>query len=178
MTDTSEQATEKLAADFSAARATAPTGSERKARREIIEAVNPVIADGFALYEKTKSFSLSADESFPPGNELLLDAQAEEIFASMDTLAEHLRQIGAAPPRSISHSGELESVENYQGGFLSPDEMRAALIADNRRLAASSRAAVKICEKMCAAPLGIILQDILDKTESRIKLLNESEMNF
>lgn len=155
-----------------------PTDLETKVMQEIVEAINRVIADGFALYEKTKNFYLNPAGSHNRDYKLLFDEQAEEIFASMDTLAEQLRQIGATPLRSISHSGELQSVENYNGDFLSPGEMIAELIAGNQQIAASLRVAGKICEKMREAPLGIILQDILDKTERRIRLLGEAEMKI
>jgi starvation-inducible DNA-binding protein len=167
MIDADKQAIEKTASYSSTAAQRASGGLERKVIREIVEAINPVIADGFALYEKTKNFSLNAAGS----DKLLLDEQAREIFASMDALAEQLRQSGAAPLRSISHSGELLSIENYNGDILSPDEMIAELINDNRQIAASLRAAGRICEKMSEATLGIILQDVLGKTERRIRIL-------
>lgn len=152
---------------------TKSSGLERKVMQEIVEAINPMIADGFALYEKTKIFYLnSADNS---DYKFLLDEQAQEIFASMDTLAVQVRQIGATPLRSISHSGEFQSVENYNSDFLSPGEMIEELIADNQRIAASLRFAGMICEKMPEMPIGSILQDILDKTERRIRLLSATK---
>jgi starvation-inducible DNA-binding protein len=170
-----ENTDKRAAGKIVSARSTAPAGLERKAMQEIAEAIYPVIADGFALYEKTKNFSLNPAVPQHRDNKLLFGEQAEEIFASMDALAEQLRQIGAAPLRSISHTGELQSVENYNGDSLSPGEMIAELIAGNQQIAASLRTASKICEKMCDAPLGLILRDILDKTESRIRLLGEAE---
>lgn len=153
-----------------------PAGVEPKIVQEVVQAINPVIADGFALYEKTKNFYLNALGADDRDYRHLFDEQAQEIFVSMDTLAEQLRQIGGVPLRSISHSGELQSVENYNGDILSPAKMVEELIADNRRIATALRAAGKICEKMCDAPIGIILQDILVKTERRIRLLSEFEM--
>ena len=153
-----------------------PGGLEEKVVQEIAEAINPVIADGFALYEKTKNFYLNASRSRDGDYRFLLDEQAQEIFASMDELAEQVRQIGATTLRSISHTGELQSIESYKSDFLSPGEMIEELIADNQRIAASMRVAGKICEKICDTPVGAILQDVLDKTERRIKLLREAEM--
>lgn len=175
MIDADKQATGKIASYPSAVHR-APGGVERKVIQEIVEAINPVIADGFALYEKTKNFSLNPAELHNHDYKILFGEQAQEIFASMDTLAEQLRQIGATPLRSISHSGELQSIENYNGDFLSPGEMIGELIAGNQQIAVLLRAAGKICEKMCEAPLGVILQEILDKTERRIKFLGEAEI--
>ncbi|HEX8266824.1 MAG TPA: ferritin-like domain-containing protein [Pyrinomonadaceae bacterium] len=178
MVNADKRATGKIVSYTSTAARPAPAGLEGKVKQEIVEAINPLIADGFALYEKTKNFSLNAAGSHNPDNKFLFGEQAEEIFASVDTLAEQVRQIGATPLRSISHSGELQSVENYNGDFLSPGEMIAELIAGNQQIAASLLVAAKICEKMYDAPLGIILQDILDKTERRIRLLGEAEMKI
>lgn len=171
-----KQAMKKIVSYTSTSAHAVPTGLEPKVVQEIAEAVNPVIADGFALYEKTKNFYLKAARSSDRDYRLLFDEQAREIFASMDTLAEQMRQIGSAPFRSISHSGEFQSVGSYNSDFLSPGEMMKELIADNQRIAASLRFAGKLCEKMCEMPIGIILQDILDKTENRIRLLGEAEM--
>ncbi|HEX8399979.1 MAG TPA: ferritin-like domain-containing protein [Pyrinomonadaceae bacterium] len=178
MVNADKRATGKIVSYTSTAARPAPAGLEGKVKQEIVEAVNRVIADGFALYEKTKIFYLNPAGSHKRDYKLLFDEQAEEIFASMDTLAEQVRQIGAAPLRSISHSGELQSVENYNGDLLSPGEMIAELIAGNQQIGASLRVAARICEKMREAPLGIILKDILDKTERRIRLLGEAEMKI
>lgn len=155
-----------------------PDALESKVIREIVQAINVVIADGFALYEKTKKFYLNLEGSHNPGHKLLFDEQADEIFASMDILAERMRQISVAPLRSISHSGELQSVENYNSDFRSLGEMIAELIANNQKVAASLKFALQICEKMCDLPIGMILQDILDKTEKRIQLLGEAAINI
>lgn len=149
---------------------------EEKEVQEVAKAINPVIADGFALYEKTKTFFLNASTSHDGDYRFLLDEQAQEIFASMDELAERVRQIGATTLRSISHTGELQSIESYKSDFLVPGEMIEELIADNQRILASMRHARRICEKICDTPLGVVLQDVLEKTESRIKLLREAKM--
>lgn len=176
MMNVDKQAREKIISHPSKA-AHALFGSlEEKVVQEIAEAINPVIAHGFALYEKTKTFYLNGSRSCESDYRSFLDEQAEEIFASMDELAEQVRKIGATPLRSISHTGELQSIESYKSDLLSPGEMIEELIADNQRIAASMRVAGKICEKICATPIGVILQDALDKTERRIKLLREAEM--
>lgn len=145
---------------------------------EIVKIVNPVIADGFALYEKTKNFYLHLAEAHIRDYQLLLDDQAWEIFDSMDELAEQLRQIGVTTFRSISHTGELQSVESYHSNFLSPGKMVEELIADNQQIAVSLSAAGKIYGKMGDTPIDIILQDALDKTERRIRFLSKTEMKI
>lgn len=178
MINANKQATGKITASLSTAARVMPSKSAPEVIREIVEAFNPVIADGFALYEKTKNFYLNAAESPDRDHQLLFDEQAREIFASIDELAERMRQMGAVTVRSISHTGELQGVENYNGNILAPGKMIEELIADNQRIAASLRAAGKLCEKMLDSPTGIILQDILNKTESRIRFLGEAKMKI
>lgn len=146
--------------------------------REIVESVNPVIVDGFALYEKTKNFYLHLTGLAGRDEPLLLDDQAWEIFDSMDELAEHLRRIGGATIPSISHTGELQSVESYHSDFLSPGKMLEELIVDNQQIAVSLRVASQVCQKMREAMIGSILEALLDQTERRIRFLNEAELRF
>lgn len=145
---------------------------------EIVKIVNPVIADGFALYEKTKNFYLHPAGSRIRDYQLLFDDQAWEIFDSMDELAEQVRQIGVTTVRSISHTGELQSVESYHSDFLSPGKMMEELIDDNQQIAVSLLVAGKICRQMRETMIGNILQGILEQTERRIRFLSESKMKI
>ena len=147
-----------------------------KVMQEVVEAINPVIADGFALYEKTRTFYLNAARWPDSDNKGLFAGQADEIFASMDILAGRMREMGGTPLRSISHSGELQSVEAYNSRLLSPGEMIEELNADNQQMAASLRIACAICEKMCDLSIGILLRDILRQTERRVGLLTDAEV--
>jgi DNA-binding ferritin-like protein len=146
-----------------------------KVMQKVVETINPVIADGFALYEKTRTFYLNAAR-WPESDKRLFAEQADEIFASMDMLAGQAREMGGTPLRSISHAGELQSVEGYNRRFLSPGEMIGELNADNQQMAASLRIACAICEKMCDLSIGILLQDILRQTEGRVGLLTDAEV--
>lgn len=150
-----------------------PTGLEPSEVREIVEVVNPLIADAFALYLKTKNFHWHLSGSHFREYHLLFDEQADSIFDSIDLLAERVRRIGGTTIRSISHVTELQTIEDDNRDFVPPDEMIAALIADNLQLAKQQRAAVDICEKRRDMPTSNFLQDILDQTERRIWFLYE-----
>src|SRR5436853_5004412 len=69
----------------------------------ITEAVNPLIADAFALYTKTKNYHWHLAGSHFRDYHKLFDEQAEQILESIDPLAERLRKIGGTTIRSISH---------------------------------------------------------------------------
>src|SRR5258706_4925947 len=71
-----------------------PTDLKPEEVGAVVEAVNPLIADSFALFIKTKNFHWHVASSHYRDYHLLLDEQAETIFASIDPLAERVRRIG------------------------------------------------------------------------------------
>lgn len=64
-------------------------------------AVNPLIADAFALYVKTMIFHWHASRPRFRDDHLLVDEQAESIFASIDILAERVRTLGGTTIRGV-----------------------------------------------------------------------------
>ncbi len=139
----------------------------------IAEAVNPLIADAFALYVKTKNYHWHLSGSHFRGYHLLFDEHADSLFGSVDKLAERMRRIGATTIRSVSHISKLQTIKDDNAEFVSAERMIQTLIDDNRHLAESQRAAIKICEENRDAPTSNILQDILDETEKRTWFLYE-----
>ena len=59
--------------------------------KAVTEAVNPLIADAFALYVKTKNFHWHLYGSHFRDYHLLLDEHADAIFDSIDVMAERVR---------------------------------------------------------------------------------------
>src|SRR6266702_5893050 len=111
------------------------TGLTPKEVQAIAEAVNPLIADAFALYVKTKNFHWHLAGSHFRDYHLLFDEQADAIFASIDVMAERIRRIGGTTIRSVSHIGQLQTIKDDNDDFVLPEEMILRLIADNRQLA-------------------------------------------
>src|SRR5436190_1157373 len=125
----------------------------------ITEAINPLIADAFALFIKTKNFHWHLAGSHFRDYHLLFDEQADAIFGSIDILAERMRRIGATTIRSISHISELQTIEDDNDDFVPPETMIQNLIADNRHIAEAQRAAIEICEKNRDTVTGNLLQE-------------------
>jgi len=149
-----------------------PTDLKPGQVRAVTEAVNRLIADAFALYVKTKNFHWHVASSHFRDYHLLLDEQADTIFNSIDILAERVRRIGGTTIRSIAHIGQLQTIKDDTDDFVLPEEMISRLIADNRQLAESQRAAIELCDQNRDTPTGNILQDVLDQTEKRIWFLH------
>src|SRR5215831_19364319 len=70
-----------------------PTDLSSREAQAVTEAVNPLIADAFALYVKTKNFHWHLAGSHFRDYHKLFDQQAEQIFASIDVMAERVRRV-------------------------------------------------------------------------------------
>jgi starvation-inducible DNA-binding protein len=159
---------------YPAARANAtPTDLSEAEVKAVSNVVNPLIADAFALYVKTKNFHWHLSGPHFRDYHLLFDEQAESILETVDILAERLRKIGSDTVRSISHITALQTIKDDHDTFVEATEMVKRLIADNRHIATLQRAAIEVCDKNRDSPTGNLLQDMLDQTERRIWFLFE-----
>ncbi len=150
-----------------------PTDLSPEAVRAILEAVNPILADSFALYLKTKNFHWHMSGSHYRDYHLLLDEQADSIFASIDELAERVRKIGGTTLRSVSHVSQLQTIRDDNDDFVAPGDMIRRLLNDNRQIAQSQREALQLADEHNDAPTNDLLQQILNETERRIWFLFE-----
>src|SRR5437667_244844 len=141
--------------------------------RTISEAVNPLIADAFALYVKTKNFHWHLAGPRFRDYHLLFDEQAGAILESIDPLAERVRKLGGTTIRGIGHIGRLQTIKDDDDDFVPTSEMIQRLLADNRRIAEQQRRAIEVCDSRGDTPTGNLLQEILDQTERRIWFLYE-----
>ena len=71
-----------------------PTDLKSKATKDIAGAMNAILADVFALYLKTKNFHWHMSGPHFRDYHLLLDEQAEQLFAMTDAIAERVRKVG------------------------------------------------------------------------------------
>lgn len=140
----------------------------------IAEALNPVIADSFALYVKTKNFHWHLIGSHFRDYHLLFDEQAEQILASIDDLAERVRKIGDTTIRSISHIAQLQSIQDSNAGLVPPDEMLCELCDDNVQMVKGQRAAHAVCERYGDVATASLLETVIDGSERRTWFLHEA----
>jgi starvation-inducible DNA-binding protein len=133
----------------------------------ITEAVNPLIADALALYVKTKNYHWHLSGSHFNDYHVLLDMHAEQLLASVDTMAERVRRVGGTTIRSISHISQLQNIPDDNDEFVPPGEMVRRLMHDEQRIAEMQRAAIEVCEKNRDHATASELEELLDKTERR-----------
>src|SRR5260370_7089668 len=84
----------------------------------ITEALNPLVADFFTLYVKTKNFHWHLAGSHFRDYHLLFDEQADQIFDSIDILPQRVRPFGGTTLRSITPLTEFHPIEDCHQEFL------------------------------------------------------------
>ncbi len=135
--------------------------------REVTEAINPLIADAFALYIKTKNFHWHLSGSHFRDYHLLFDRQAESILASIDRMADGVRNSGGTTIRSIGHIKQLQTIQDDTNDVVPAGQMVQELLNDNAHHAQMIRHAVKVCDECRKYSTSNILQELLDEAERR-----------
>lgn len=144
-----------------------PTDLSPSDVQAVVEAINPLIADAFALYVKTKNYHWHVSGPRFRDYHLLLDEQAEQIFGAVDILAERVRRIGGTTIRSVSHVAQLQTIADDNSEFVAAGEMMQRLLDDNAHIAEQQRAAIEACEQHGDSVTANVLEEILDETERR-----------
>ena len=144
-----------------------PTGLPKQATLAVAAEFNGLVADAFALLFKSKNFHWHMSGPHLRDYHLMLDEQADQIFAAIDPLAERVRKIGQPTLRSISHVAKLSRVTDNNSSFVTPADKLAELVADNKSMAAAMRTAHALCEKHEDSGSASLLQVFIDETERR-----------
>ena len=140
----------------------------------VVMAVNPLIADAFAVYLKTKNFHWHLSGSHFRDYHLMLDEQADQIYAISDDLAERVRKIGGTTLRSIGHIARLSRVLDNDADFVEPKSMLAELRNDNRDLVVRMREAHALTDEQNDVVTTSLLENWIDEAERRAWFLFEA----
>ena len=151
-----------------------PTDLERRNVSAVATELNVLVADAFALYVKTKNFHWHMSGPHFRDYHLLLDEHADQIFATIDPLAERVRKLGERTILSIGHIAQLKTVDDNDKGFVPPEAMLKELMADNEAMAASMRRAHKVCDDNDDPASASLLENYIDETERRTWFLFEA----
>ena len=151
-----------------------PTDLTAKATKDIAGALNAMLADAFALYLKTKNFHWHMSGPHFRDYHLLLDEQADQIYAMTDPIAERVRKIGGSTLRSIGHIARLQRLLDNDAEYVEPLDMLAELRDDNRTLAARMREVHNVCEEHRDVATASLIEVWIDETERRTWFLFEA----
>ncbi len=151
-----------------------PTDLGANATKDIAGALNALVADTFALYLKTKNFHWHMSGPHFRDYHLLLDEQADQIFAMTDVLAERVRKLGGGTIRSIGDISRQQRIADNDAAYVDPLDMLAELRDDTQRFIASMREAHDVCEEHGDVATTSILEVYIDEAERRVWFLYEA----
>ena len=173
MTTATKEKTRNLARRRNGALAT-PTTLSTDATRDVTAALNGILADVFALYIKTKNFHWHVSGPHFRDYHLLLDEQADQIYAMTDPIAERVRKLGGITIRSIGQISRTQRLLDNDAEYVEPSDMLAELADDNKILSTSLREAHNVCDERGDVATASLLEVWLDETERRVWFLFES----
>jgi starvation-inducible DNA-binding protein len=151
-----------------------PTDLDAEATRDISGALAILLADMFALYVKTKNFHWHMSGPHFRDYHLLLDEQADQIFATTDAIAERARKIGGTTIRSIGHIARLKRVLDNDADYVTAQDMLAELRDDNKQLTAAMRETHGLCDDEGDVATASLLEVWIDEAERRTWFLFEA----
>ena len=151
-----------------------PTNLGPDAVRDISGALTILLADMFALYLKTKNFHWHASGPHFRDYHLLLDEQAEQIFAATDPIAERVRKIGGTTLRSIGQIGRQQRLLDNDAEYVTPLDMLAELRDDNLQVVAYMRETHGLCDEHSDVASASLLENWIDEAERRTWFLYET----
>jgi starvation-inducible DNA-binding protein len=151
-----------------------PTDLKAPATKEISAAMNAILADVFALYLKTKNFHWHMSGPHFRDYHLLLDEQADQLYAMTDPIAERIRKLGGMTLRSIGHIGRLQRVVDNDADYVEPQDMLAEVREDNQELAARLREVHNVCDEHRDIATASLIEVWIDETERRTWFLFEA----
>jgi starvation-inducible DNA-binding protein len=144
---------------------------------DISGALTNLVADVFALYLKTKSFHWHMSGPHFRDYHLLLDEQADQVFAMVDAVAERCRKIGGQTIRSVGEVARRQRLKDSDVRELSPGAMLSELRSDNLRLREFMLDAHTLCERHDDVASASVLENWIDEAERRIWFLFECTRN-
>jgi starvation-inducible DNA-binding protein len=151
-----------------------PTDLSDEAVKDISAALNAILADSFALYLKTKNFHWHVSGPHFRDYHLLLDEQAEQIFATTDEIAERVRKIGGITLKSIGQIADLQRIEDNEEEFVAPVDMLRELMNDNKAVVERMRQAHEIADEHKDVATASQLELYIDAAEKRVWFLFEA----
>jgi starvation-inducible DNA-binding protein len=151
-----------------------PTDLKKGATKDIAAAMNGILADVFALYLKTKNFHWHMSGPHFRDYHLLLDEQADQIYAMTDPIAERVRKVGGTTLRSIGHIARTQRVLDNDAEYVEPLDMLAELREDNKTMAVRLREAHSVCDAHEDVATASLIEVWIDETERRTWFLFEA----
>lgn len=153
---------------------TIPPPRSATSNLSLVQALNAVIADLFAVYLKTKNFHWHVCGPHFREYHLLLDEQAAEILAATDPLAERVRKQGCRTLTSIGQIGRLQQIRDNDREAVSAVEMLEELRQDNQTLVLGFREIKALAEEAGDNATSGLVDQLTDEAERRVWFLRQT----
>ena len=150
------------------------TDLKAAATKDIAGTMNAILADVFALYLKTKNFHWHMSGPHFRDYHLLLDEQADQIYAMTDPMAERVRKLGGPTLKSIGQIARIQRIRDNNADYVEPLDMLAELAEDNRMLTSHLREAHDVCDEHGDVATTSLIEIWIDETERRTWFLFEA----
>jgi starvation-inducible DNA-binding protein len=142
------------------------------ARRSVGEAPRTLLADVFTLYLKTKNYHWHMVGPHFRDCHLLLDEQADQLFAMTDAIAERGRKLGEQTIHSVGEITRLQRLSDSDSETIASPEMLRTLKEDKDRLSYFMRDVHVMCERGEDLATASLLENWIDETERRAWFLS------
>jgi starvation-inducible DNA-binding protein len=136
-----------------------PTDLSREDVRKVTEAVNPILADAFALYVKTKNFHWHLSGARFRDIHLLWTSRPRRSSPPPTRWPSGYARIGGTTVRSVPHVNALQTIGDDNVEVVDPDDMQ--------------RRAHEVCDRNGDYATASLLDDLMDGTERRTWFLFE-----
>lgn len=144
------------------------------AKKALVDSLNGLLADSFALYMKTKNFHWHVAGPQFRDYHLLFDQQATEILGITDLIAERVRKNGGRTLTSIGSIAAKQSIADNDADKVDAKAMLKELRDDNVTLIAKLRESKELAGEAGDNATDGIIDDWTDQAEQRVWFLTQT----
>jgi starvation-inducible DNA-binding protein len=143
-------------------------------KTELIAALNGVLADTYALYIKTKNFHWHVAGPRFRDLHLMFDEQAQQLFGTVDIIAERARKQDGDTLTSIGSIAKHTKIKDQDSTSIGPDKMVTELKADNETLRDRLETLKDVAEAANDNATSALVDEWIDACEERIWFLRQT----
>lgn len=148
------------------------TDPNTNSKAALVQELNGLLADHFALYTKSKHFHWHITGPRFRDLHLLFDEQATEIRDQIDVIAERVRKLGANTLTSIGTVAKHTQIADQDSLDLDPDAMVKELRDDNAKVVKRLKDMKALADQAGDNATDGLLDDWTDMAEERVWFLN------
>ena len=151
-------------------------GIPAEQRQQIADGLGRLLADTWVLYGKTHGFHWNVTGPMFTSLHTLFETQYNELWDSLDEIAERIRALGLPAPFGDSALTKLASLEEA-GSIPAAMEMVKQLVADHEAVARTARSVFEIADAANDQPSADLLTQRLQVHEKTAWMLRSLLQN-